>query len=79
MLMLNGNSYAGGVNALEAGNAASLTGKRGALCINENGKLGYRYLKLLKNWTQNSDARYSAEHVKSGRSSPSLSPHLYIS
>jgi hypothetical protein len=79
MLKLNGNSYAGGEDALEAGNAASLTGKRGALCINENGKLGYRYLKLLKNWIQNSDAQCSSEHVKSGRSSPSLSPHLYIS
>lgn len=74
-----GNSYAGGENALEAGNVASLMGKRGALCINENGKLGYWYLKLLKNWIQSSDERSSAEHAKLGRSSPSLSPRLCIS
>ena len=47
----------------------------GALCISENGKLGYGYPKLLKNWIQNSAARSSAEHASSGRSSPSLSCH----
>jgi hypothetical protein len=60
------------------GDAASLTGCS-ALCIRENGKLGYGYLKLLKNWIQNSVARSSAEHASSGRSFPSLSPLLCIS
>lgn len=73
-----GSSYAGGENVLEAASGVcKFDGELYALV--KNGKLGYRYLKLLKNWIQNSAARSSAEHASSGRSSPSPSPLLCIS
>jgi hypothetical protein len=86
MLMLKGELLCSWWNAVEAGYFASLAGRgkgsairTGYASMESGNRSGFRYQKLLKNWIQHSVSLSSAGHARQGRSSPSLSPRLYIS